>query len=389
MWMLLVRYGEIALKSSISRSRMEKRLMHNIEDALKTHGVEAKIWASNARIWVCCFDNESKAIDIAIVVSRVMGVASVSPVIQARFNNVDELLSISRDFFAPRIKDRVFAVRVHRVGKHSFTSKDIEKMLGKMLLESGGRGVDLENPEVTAFIEIRNYKMYLFDRIIYGPRGIPIGVEGKVLGIALHGLNSLAAIWMAMKRGCEVDILIPNIDDNYISMLFPLIKKFSDIWMYGYRPKIYVVDLKSILPKINEIDNYRYGSLIIRKTVLKAACSIAKEINAKAIVSDESFDSDYIHIIRNLDVLDYGLDLPILRPLIALNRDEVNRIVEKIGIEKTSLEEPSYIKFGSMQTKLDVIDVRKIEEKINIVLGDVSNFAKMRKEYDLKSMDIK
>ncbi len=386
-WRLLIRYGEVAIKNTISRLRMEKRLVYNIEDALKSNGINSKVWASDARVWVCCFDSEAKAIEAANIVSRVMGVISVSPVITIRFSDINEFIDAAKNFFTPRVKGKTFAVRVHRKGSHSFTSKDVEKLLGKILLECGGRKVDLETPEVKAFIEIRDLNAYLFDKIINGPRGLPIGVEGRVLGLLLNGLFSLAAIWMIMKRGCEADLLLPNVDPIFTERMLSLVKMFSSRWMYGYRPKLYVVDIKPLLNKISSTGQ-SLSLPLFRRIIMEIAYLIAQETKAEAIISDEFFKPVSPYILSNLTIVDGSITLPILRPLITLDRNEVYRVIERIELNELPLEEYSiYSAIGLKESTeaFSTSDIDSIEKGLHTAIEYIANCIREKKVYDLRS----
>lgn len=365
---------------------MERRLVHNVRDALQLNGIDARVWASNARVWVCCFDSEDRAVEVSDILSRVMGIVSVSPVAVYSFSTLDELVAISKEFFTPRVKDRIFAVRVHRKGEHSFTSKDVERVLGKILLEAGGKGVDLENPEVTAYIEVRDYTAYLFDRVVQGPGGLPIGVEGRVLGLLLSR-ESLAAVWMVMKRGCEADVLIPQTDGKQTRRLVPLIKMFSDRWAYGYEPKLFIVDIGHLVSKLSSVDA-AIASILLRKFMLRISQIIAREVHAEAIVSDESFYSNSLHILRSLDVVDEGLELPVLRPLIALDRDGVSEVLDRLGLGGLSQEEHSLVGLEEMPHWVNSSDIERVERGIGISVEEISDYARRRKEYSLRSSDL-
>ncbi|MCS7111288.1 MAG: THUMP domain-containing protein [Ignisphaera sp.] len=386
-WQLLVRYCEVALKSTTSRLRMEGRLVRNIGDALKLSGVDAKVWASDARVWVCCFSSESEAMYASGVVARVMGVASVSPVVTVGFRDVGELVDAAKKYFAPRVKGRMFAVRVRRRGSHSFTSRDVERLLGKVLLEMGGRGVDLEAPEITAFVEIRGSTAHLFDRVIRGPGGLPIGVEGKVLGIILNGIYSLAAVWMVMKRGCEADLLLLDVDTSYTERIVSLVKRFADRWMYGYRPKLHIVNARRILT-VMSTGALDLHPLITRKVVVEVARTVAQEVGADAIVFDEFLEPSSLYILTNVASIDVGEGPPILRPLIAMGRDEVSRVLERIGLKELIPEE--YSIYSALEPRgsrvANVEDADSVKKGLAQAIECARSYAVGRGEYDLRTL---
>lgn len=390
-WILLTRYGEIALKSERSRSRMERRLVSNIADALTSEGMKGRVWVSGARVWVCCFDSEESALEASKVVARVMGVVSVSPSIEIRFESLEDLCQKAREFFTPRVKGRVFAVRAHRVGHHSFTSKDVEKVLGKMLLDSGASRVDLENPEYEAYVEIRGDRAYLFDKVIEGPGGLPIGVEGTVLSLFSGGIDSPVATWFAMKRGCEVHMALFNIGgDPQIYSALAVAKVLADRWCYGYRPKLYVIDIRPIALKIAQHSPEEYIVILLRRAMMRLATYLAKDIGAEALVTGESLGQVASQTLRNLAVIDEASELPVLRPLIGMDKQEITEIARRIGTYELSSKMVEYCPMGTRKvtTRASLEKVREIESRIALTSDELVKTVEDRLEFDLRSIPI-
>ncbi len=388
-WMLLVRYGEIALKSPWSRSRMEKRLASNIEDALESEGIEASVSVSGARLWICCFEDEERAAQAAEVVARVMGVVSVSPVIEIRFSDLEDLCTKARDFFSPRVKGRVFAVRAHRVGHHEFTSKDVEKVLGRMLLEAGAARVDLENPEYEAFVEIRGSHAYLFDKVIRGPGGLPIGTEGRGRALFSGGIDSPVATWFAMKRGCEAHMVLFNIGgDPQVYSALAVAKILADRWGYGYRPKLFVVDVRPFVLKIAQYSPEEYMVIILRRLMMKLATALAREIGAEALVTGESLGQVASQTLRNLAVIDEASELPVLRPLIGMDKQEITDLARRIGTYDLSSKMVEYCPMGARKvtTRASLEKAKEIEERMGIDSEEIAKAVQSRVEFDLRAI---
>jgi len=141
---VLVRYSEIAVKGPATRARMEALLKSNIEDALSSRGAWGRVEVMQGRLIIR--DPRPDSRSVALIVARVFGVKSVSAAVETSFQGLNDLVSKALEWFAPRVKGKVFRVRARRTGVHSFTSKDVERELGARLLEAGGSAVDLENP---------------------------------------------------------------------------------------------------------------------------------------------------------------------------------------------------------------------------------------------------
>lgn len=369
-WMILARYSEIALKGRTSRRRMENLLVNNITDALESNGIKGKrVWVKEARVWVCCFDSEDEALHATLHVTRVMGVVSASPVVEYVFNDLKHLVELGRRFFAERVKGKIFAVRAHRVGEHDFTSKDVEKLLGEALLRENARGVDLENPEYEAFVEIRWGQVYFYDKIIPGPGGLPVGSEGTVLALFSGGIDSPVASWMMLKRGCRVHLLFFNIGgEPHLEGAKRVAEVLAKNWFYGYKPKLYIVDIRPIIPFIAEKVPEHYRIIILRRVMMRVAEKLAWRIGAEALVTGESLGQVASQTLRNLRVIDDAVDVLVLRPLIGFDKQEIVDMAMKIGTYEESKKLEEYCTLGVRKptTRANLEEARKYEEELGL-----------------------
>lgn len=369
-WMILARYSEIALKGRTSRRRMENLLVNNITDALESNGIKGKrVWIKEARVWVCCFDSEDEALHATLHVTRVMGVVSASPVVEYVFNDLKHLVELGRRFFAERVKGKIFAVRAHRVGEHDFTSKDVEKLLGEALLRENARGVDLENPEYEAFVEIRWGQVYFYDKIIPGPGGLPVGSEGTVLALFSGGIDSPVASWMMLKRGCRVHLLFFNIGgEPHLEGAKRVAEVLAKNWFYGYKPKLYIVDIRPIIPFIAEKVPEHYRIIILRRVMMRVAEKLAWRIGAEALVTGESLGQVASQTLRNLRVIDDAVDVLVLRPLIGFDKQEIVDMAMKIGTYEESKKLEEYCTLGVRKptTRANLEKARKYEEELGL-----------------------
>ena len=201
MEILLVRYSEIGLKGRPVRRRFEAQLKENIMSMLAYNGVEAIVTNGEARLYVEAEDLDKAADSI----SRVFGVSSVSrtSIIGA---SMEEICEAAAEYSKDVLKaGQSFVVRARREGTHPYTSMDVGREAGSAIFTAHDEKVkvDLHNPDVTFFIEIRNNKSYIFSKYIPGPGGLPLGSQGKVIAHVNNDRGILSA-WMMMKRGCRV-----------------------------------------------------------------------------------------------------------------------------------------------------------------------------------------
>jgi thiamine biosynthesis protein ThiI len=198
---ILVRYAELGLKSRSVRRRFESILVDNLMVSMANQRLEGIVTTEYGRIFVEVDDvaSASKAL------SRVFGVSSVSPVVRCS-SDMEEMKRRIAEISIPLLEEgQSFAVRARRTGNHPFTSMDIGRELGSAVYlanERKGVRVDLTDPDVEIFAEVREKKAYLFSTYVPGPGGLPLGSQGKVIALLEQERDALAA-WLIMKRGCR------------------------------------------------------------------------------------------------------------------------------------------------------------------------------------------
>jgi len=206
--LVLVRYGELALKSPPVRREFESTLRRNLLDQFVREGVAARLRSDRGHMYV-----EADVPEAALrLVRRVFGVTSASVVYEVPTDRAairDRLIELAD----PRLPARTtFAVRARRTGSHPFTSQELARDLGGDLLERFADRelkVDLTHPAVELFVEVRGPRTYLsFDRAD-GPGGLPLGVAGRLVALVDSPRGALGA-YMMMKRGCRVAIVAPS-----------------------------------------------------------------------------------------------------------------------------------------------------------------------------------
>jgi tRNA uracil 4-sulfurtransferase len=203
--LLLVRYGELALKSPPVRREFETSLRRNILDQLVTEGLEGRIRADHGHLYVEVASEEAGL----RLLRRTFGVTSVSPVTEVPSDRAairDRLLPLADAHLGG---GRSFAVRVRRTGSHPFTSPELARDLGSDVLDRfGDRGlrVDLGHPEVELFVEVRGPRTYLYFDRTAGPGGLPLGVAGRLVAL-VDGPRGALGAYLMMKRGCRVALV--------------------------------------------------------------------------------------------------------------------------------------------------------------------------------------
>ncbi len=203
MSILLVRYSEIGLKSTPVRKKFENLLRENMLSMLMNDGVEALVNKNGARFYV-----ESEDTDAAIAsLRRVFGIGSISVAEECASTHMEDICAKAAEYSLPRLAEgQSFAVRARREGSQGYTSMDVGREAGSAIFlanESKGVKVDLTEPDVTFYVEVRDNRAFVFGDYIRCHAGLPVGSQGKVVA-KVDDERGLVSAWLMMKRGCRV-----------------------------------------------------------------------------------------------------------------------------------------------------------------------------------------
>lgn len=336
--LVLVRLAsELTLKAPRTRSQFMRRLLSNTRDAFTSHDADAHIKAAWGRVFI-----RSQTASAIPVLSRIFGLSSYSVVdafVPAEF---DTIINKGAEVFADLVRGKRFAVRVHRTGKHSFKSKDIEVELGSRLFDLSA-GVDLTRPEVTAFIEVRDETAYLFTERHAGGGGLPVGVEGKAVALISGGFDSAVAAWLMLKRGIALDYVFCNLGgDAYERAVVQVTKALADDWSYGTQPNLYVVDFQEPLRELRANTRENYWQLLLKRLMYRAASQIGHAIRADAIITGEAVGQVSSQTLPNLRAIDSAATLPVFRPLVGFDKEEIIARARHIGTAALSEQVKEY-----------------------------------------------
>ncbi|MCE4624805.1 MAG: THUMP domain-containing protein [Desulfurococcales archaeon] len=328
---VIVRYSEVAVKGWRTRKRMERLLVEAIRKALQKWRVgNGSIEIMPGRIVVWNPENVEQA---ALAVAHVFGVKSVSPAYASNFEDLEDIVSLGVSLYGDRVRGRIFRVRARRAGQHDFTSKDVERELGAALLSAGARGVDLEAPEYTVYVEVRDNTAFFYDNIIQGPGGLPLGSEEPVLVLFSGGFDSTAAAWLIMRRGAPVglafyDLGVPEAWRVAREAAEELAKK----WVHWGRLTLYRIHFEEVLATLMRSVKGEYRLLVLRRLMLEHACNLAVKEGYEALATGESVGQVASQTVRNIRLIGSNTCLPVLRPVSGMDKDEVTSLTMRIGL---------------------------------------------------------
>lgn len=328
--------SELTLKAPRTRSQFMHRLLSNMRDAFNSHGAKAHIRSAWGRVYV---RSDPAALP---VLARLFGLSSFSVVDAVVPADFDTIVERGAETFAEHIRGKRFAVRVHRTGKHSFKSKDVEIALGSRLYPLGA-AVDLTRPEAVAFIEVRDENAYLFSSRQAAGGGLPVGVEGKALSLISGGFDSAVSSWLMLKRGIALDYVFCNLGgDAYERAVVQVTKALADDWSYGTQPKLYVVDFEEALRELRARTRENYWQLILKRLMYRVAAAIGHRIKADAIITGEAVGQVSSQTLANLRAIDSASSLPVFRPLLGFDKEEIIERARHIGTAALSEQVKEY-----------------------------------------------
>ncbi len=375
--------GDVTYRKAGSRFFMENLLVKNIKEALKISGYNATVHHEPARIFVSGIQDPS-------ILKRIFGISSFSRCLEIEFKTLDDLANQIAELYKEKVKGKSFAVKCKRSGIHDFNSMGAAKVIGAKLRPYSSK-VDLENPEVTINVEIRDDKAYLYEEKIEGFKGLPIGSGELVLSLFSGGFDSPVASWFVAKRGCKVDFVHFSFAGlSEILPVFSVAQYLYKNWFYGYKPRFIVVRLAGIIREIISKIRGDLRQVALRRAMYLTAEKVANILNHEALITGESIFQATSQTIRNLRIAEKDISLPIIRPLIGFDKEEIINKSKEIGTYDLSLkvEELCSIAMGSLTARANPEIFFEEMKKIDLSVIDkaISGMMELDLREDVESL---
>jgi len=335
----LIKYSEIGIKGK-NRYVFENILKENIRKALEALMPGYVISKEQGRVFVECpegYDYE----DTIEALKKVFGIAGICPVVVIEDIEWENLKLKVGDYVEKRYPNREFSFKVEakRADKHyPIESPDICIKMGAYLLNRFPEmKVDVHQPEVRITVEVRS-KGYVYSEVIPGPGGMPVGSNGKAMLLLSGGIDSPVAGWMISKRGVSLEATYfhapPYTSDRAQQKVVDLAKIIS---AYTGPIKLNVVNFTEIQLYIYETCPHEELTIIMRRYMMRIAQTLAERGNCLALVTGESIGQVASQTMQSLMTTNAVCTLPVYRPLIGFDKQEIVEISEKIGTYETSI----------------------------------------------------
>ncbi len=334
---ILLKLGEIVLKG-LNRRTFEKRLMKNVRSVLRHMG-EFDMKIAQSTIYITPGDNLD--IDKAVeLLKKIFGVASV-----VRCYETEKKLESIKDIIGQIFENQLLAAKTFKcASKRSdkqfpMKSPEICAIVGEYILEKFPHlSVNVENPDVVIHIEIRDFGAYVHTGKIQGAGGMPVGSNGKATLLLSGGIDSPVAGYMTAKRGVELNAVHfyshPYTSERAKDKVIELAKIVSQ---YTGPFNLHIVHFTKPQLEIYEKCPDDELTIIMRRVMMKITEKIAENTNSIALVTGESIGQVASQTLESLGVTDAATSLPVIRPLIGMDKEEIVTLAHKIGTFDTSI----------------------------------------------------
>src|SRR5215467_305270 len=332
---IVIHYGEVSIKGK-NRQRFLRRLVQNVQQAVRDLG-EAEVQMLAGR----CLVAVPAAIPWACLEERlrsVFGIANFAQCLEAPHNLEAIKQTVSRVLHGRTFAS--FRITARRAFKElPFRSQELHQELGAHVLATHQTRVDLDHPELTVYVDIIPRQALVYVAKVPGAGGLPVGMSGVLLSLLSGGLDSPVAAYRMLKRGCRVDFVhfhsYPFLDRTSQQKARQLAQRLT---RHQYAARLFLVPFGDIQQQIVGVAPAPYRVVLYRRYMLRIALALAQQTGAEALVTGESLGQVASQTLQNLRVIEAASDLPVLRPLIGMDKAEIMQTAAGIGTYSISIQ---------------------------------------------------
>lgn len=338
----IVRCGEVALKG-MNKPYFERMLAERIRNRLRAKGFSpVEVKRHEGLIYV----RADKSLDSEALIkeiSKVFGVASISPAVEAE-SNLDAIGEEAVRYMLELIEKKgikTFKVEAKRADKNfPVKSPEIARIIGaKVLVGCKVLKVDVHNPDCHLFVDVRHDKSYIYQQKIQGFGGLPLGTNGKGLVLLSGGIDSPVAAWMMAKRGMMIEAVhyhsYPYTSPRAQEKVEELARIVAS---YCGRIRMHVINLLPIQEEIVRNCPEEETTILVRRFMMKIAEQIAQKNDCMMLITGENLGQVASQTAEALVVTDNSVSMPVMRPLIAMDKTDIMEKAEEIGTFETSIQ---------------------------------------------------
>jgi thiamine biosynthesis protein ThiI len=370
---VLLKLGEIVLKGR-NRELFERRLQNNIRAAVKGLGIKIQVWQREGVIVVRTESGELADVDaVARRMTDVMGIVWVHRAWRVA-KDPDAAVRAALDLIGqhPALPRKgAFAIRARRRDKRfSMTSSELNILVGTKVQERYDLPVNLKHPDIAVFIEVDQREVFVFTDGTRGAGGLPVGMSGRALVLMSGGIDSPVAAYRMMRRGLRVDFLhfsgMPFTGPESIYKAYALVRELDK---YQGGSRLFVVPFGKAQQQIKSSGADRLQIVAQRRLMLKTGEVVAHNLGGAALITGDSLGQVSSQTLQNITALDDAVELPIMRPLIGMDKIEI--MAEARGIHTLAISELpdedccTVLTPRRAETRAKIDDLRQIEKRLD------------------------
>ena len=336
---ILIKLGEIVLKG-LNRRNFEDSLMRNLKRRLAKIG-EFHVQIAQSTISVAPVHDDTDMDEVEDCVSKVFGIAAFARACVTE-KDLDKIKQAAGEYLADTFDTpKTFKVEAKRSDKKfPYKSPEICDEVGGYLLERfPDISVDVHEPDVTVTVEIRDFGAYIRAGLIRGAGGIPVGTGGKACVLISGGIDSPVASYMMAKRGLELTA-VHFASPPYTSIRAEekVVELLERVAKYSGRIKMFTVPFTEIQEQIREKCKEDYFTIIMRRFMMEIAEEIARKNGCHALITGESLGQVASQTLKAIECTDNACNMPVFRPLIGMDKEEIISISRKIDTFEVSIQ---------------------------------------------------
>ena len=337
--LFIVRFGETALKGK-NKSYFEKKLVDRVKKILrKFSGVD--VYREEGLVFVSA-NSENSQEELVGEISKVFGISSISPAVETN-PNMEDIYETAVNFMMNLIEKesvRTFKVEAKRADKNfPVKSPEIARLVGGEVLKGCKvLKVDVRNPQVCLHVDVRRDKAYIYRKKIQGYGGLPLGTNGKGMLLLSGGIDSPVVGWMMAKRGMSIEAIhfhsYPYTSRRAQEKVEELARQIS---IYCGDFKLHIVNLLPVQEEIIKTCPEEETTILVRRFMMKIAEKVGEQTGAKTLITGESLGQVASQTTESIVCTDQSVAMPVLRPLIAMDKVDIMDVAKKIGTYETSI----------------------------------------------------
>ncbi|MBB6675277.1 tRNA uracil 4-sulfurtransferase ThiI [Cohnella nanjingensis] len=333
---MLVRLGELTIKGR-NRGKFENLMLAKIKQALTAYE-RLTYEKSYGRVYITLNGEDADGVSAAL--RDVFGIGSFSPAVRA----ANELGAIREAALAVMNAHRpapaTFKMTVKRAWKEfPHVSQEMNHLVGAHVLRNTpALKVNIREPDVELKVDIQPQGTFVYCTVVPGAGGFPLGMNGKAMLLLSGGIDSPVAGWMAMRKGLEIEAIhfhsYPFTSEQATEKVVTLTQRLAH---YGGRIKLHLVPFTELQTRLAQSKQDHLIITLMRRAMLRIAQKLAEQRGALALVTGDSLGQVASQTLGSMNVIGREIDLPLLRPLVMMDKQEIIRYAERIGTYETSI----------------------------------------------------